>query len=256
MEKIAGGPEIADLLDLDRPLPETLALVAERKGTDIRDVMVVMLDRERHAGRDRPGPRSGRARAADHRRRCLRRDAGRARTRPSISSGGSAARRKASSRPRRSNASAVSCSAVCGRATTSERQAAMDAGYELGRVLTATTSFRATTLLLGHRGHRWRRAPRRPLPRGPRRHDRVAGDALPLGHRPADPGAARPPKLRALTGVDYRLTQASTGAEPGRLRLGQVERRERAQERVRHEHVDGGLSRLIHERLKPAAIAG
>jgi fructose-1,6-bisphosphatase II len=48
MEKIAGGPEIADLLDLDRPLPETLQLVAERKGVDIRDVMVVMLDRERH----------------------------------------------------------------------------------------------------------------------------------------------------------------------------------------------------------------
>jgi fructose-1,6-bisphosphatase II len=48
MEKIAGGPEIADVLDLDRPLPQTLALVAERKGIDIRDVMVVMLDRERH----------------------------------------------------------------------------------------------------------------------------------------------------------------------------------------------------------------
>jgi fructose-1,6-bisphosphatase II len=48
MEKIAGGPEIADLLDLDRPLPDTLQLVAERKGVDIRDVMVVMLDRERH----------------------------------------------------------------------------------------------------------------------------------------------------------------------------------------------------------------
>jgi fructose-1,6-bisphosphatase II len=48
MEKIAGGPEVADLLDLDRPLPEMLGLVAERKGIDIRDVMVVMLDRERH----------------------------------------------------------------------------------------------------------------------------------------------------------------------------------------------------------------
>ena len=48
MEKIAGGPEIADLLDLDRPLPETLALIAERKRIDIRDVVVVMLDRERH----------------------------------------------------------------------------------------------------------------------------------------------------------------------------------------------------------------
>jgi fructose-1,6-bisphosphatase II len=48
MEKIAGGPEIADLLDLDRPLGETLGLIAERKQVEIRDVMVVMLDRERH----------------------------------------------------------------------------------------------------------------------------------------------------------------------------------------------------------------
>jgi fructose-1,6-bisphosphatase II len=48
MEKIAGGPEVADLLDLNRPLPETLELVARRKGIEMRDVMVVMLDRERH----------------------------------------------------------------------------------------------------------------------------------------------------------------------------------------------------------------
>ena len=48
MEKLAGGPEIADLLDLDRPLGETVGLVAERKGIDVRDVMVVVLDRPRH----------------------------------------------------------------------------------------------------------------------------------------------------------------------------------------------------------------
>jgi fructose-1,6-bisphosphatase II len=48
MEKIAGGPDIADLLDLDRPLADTLALIAKRKNRDIRDVMVVMLDRPRH----------------------------------------------------------------------------------------------------------------------------------------------------------------------------------------------------------------
>jgi fructose-1,6-bisphosphatase II len=48
MEKVAGGPEIADLLDLDRPLRETLQLIANRKEVDIRDVMVVMLDRDRH----------------------------------------------------------------------------------------------------------------------------------------------------------------------------------------------------------------
>jgi len=49
MEKIAGGVEIADLLDLDRPLGETLGLIAQRKAIDISDVMVVMLDRPRHA---------------------------------------------------------------------------------------------------------------------------------------------------------------------------------------------------------------
>jgi fructose-1,6-bisphosphatase II len=49
MEKIAGGVEIADLLDLDRPLGETLDLIAKRKGIETADVMVVMLDRPRHA---------------------------------------------------------------------------------------------------------------------------------------------------------------------------------------------------------------
>jgi fructose-1,6-bisphosphatase II len=48
MEKMAGSPEIADLLDLDRPLAQTVELVAERKGTAVGDVMVVVLDRPRH----------------------------------------------------------------------------------------------------------------------------------------------------------------------------------------------------------------
>jgi fructose-1,6-bisphosphatase II len=48
MEKMAAGPHLVDLLDLDRPLGETIRLVAERKGTDVRDVMVVILDRPRH----------------------------------------------------------------------------------------------------------------------------------------------------------------------------------------------------------------
>ncbi|MDX6674655.1 MAG: fructose,6-bisphosphatase [Solirubrobacteraceae bacterium] len=48
MEKLAGGEEIADLLDLERPLGETVRLVAERKGTDVNDIMVVCLDRPRH----------------------------------------------------------------------------------------------------------------------------------------------------------------------------------------------------------------
>jgi len=49
MEKIAGSEEVADLLDLDRPLAETVRLVAKRKGRDVADVMVVVLDRPRHA---------------------------------------------------------------------------------------------------------------------------------------------------------------------------------------------------------------
>ena len=48
MEKLAGGEDIADLLDLDRPLGETVGLVAERRGTEVGDVMVVVLDRPRH----------------------------------------------------------------------------------------------------------------------------------------------------------------------------------------------------------------
>jgi fructose-1,6-bisphosphatase II len=48
MEKMAGSPEIADLLDLDRPLGDTMRLLAERKGGAIADVMVVVLDRPRH----------------------------------------------------------------------------------------------------------------------------------------------------------------------------------------------------------------
>jgi fructose-1,6-bisphosphatase II len=48
MEKLAGGADIADLLDLDRPMGETLGLIAERRTCDIRDIMVVTLDRPRH----------------------------------------------------------------------------------------------------------------------------------------------------------------------------------------------------------------
>jgi len=48
MEKIAGNAEVADVLDLDRPLGETIKLVAQRKGIEVGDVMVVVLDRPRH----------------------------------------------------------------------------------------------------------------------------------------------------------------------------------------------------------------
>ncbi|MDX6729939.1 MAG: fructose,6-bisphosphatase [Baekduia sp.] len=48
MEKLAGASDIADLLDLDRPLTKTIELVAERRGVEIGDIMIVSLERERH----------------------------------------------------------------------------------------------------------------------------------------------------------------------------------------------------------------
>jgi fructose-1,6-bisphosphatase II len=48
MEKLAGAEDIADLLDLERPLGDVVHAVAERRRMDVRDVMVVVLDRPRH----------------------------------------------------------------------------------------------------------------------------------------------------------------------------------------------------------------
>jgi fructose-1,6-bisphosphatase II len=48
MEKMAGRDELVDLLDLDRPLGKTVELDRRAQGTEVRDVMVVVLDRPRH----------------------------------------------------------------------------------------------------------------------------------------------------------------------------------------------------------------
>ncbi|MEA2433798.1 MAG: fructose,6-bisphosphatase [Actinomycetota bacterium] len=48
MEKIAAGPEARDVLDLDAPLSENLERLAKVKGTDVADLTVMMLERERH----------------------------------------------------------------------------------------------------------------------------------------------------------------------------------------------------------------
>jgi fructose-1,6-bisphosphatase II len=48
MEKLAGGPAIADCLSLTEPLAEVVGRVAERKRTEVGDVTVIMLDRTRH----------------------------------------------------------------------------------------------------------------------------------------------------------------------------------------------------------------
>ncbi|WP_028067028.1 class II fructose-bisphosphatase [Solirubrobacter soli] len=48
MEKMAAAEGLVDLLDFDRPLGKTVELIAERRGVEVRDVMVVVLDRPRH----------------------------------------------------------------------------------------------------------------------------------------------------------------------------------------------------------------
>jgi fructose-1,6-bisphosphatase II len=48
MLKMAAQPAYAHLLDLDRPLTETLELLAKEKGTGVNDVTVMMLKRDRH----------------------------------------------------------------------------------------------------------------------------------------------------------------------------------------------------------------
>src|SRR4051812_9136856 len=47
MLKIAAQPAFAHLLDIDRPLTETLGLIAREKGVEVRDVTVMMLKRDR-----------------------------------------------------------------------------------------------------------------------------------------------------------------------------------------------------------------
>ena len=48
MEKIVGAPRIAECLSLTDPLTEVIGAVAERKGGTVGEVTIVMLDRSRH----------------------------------------------------------------------------------------------------------------------------------------------------------------------------------------------------------------
>ena len=48
MLKMATSRDLADLLDLDRPLGQTLRLMAKQKGVPVGDIVVIMLDRPRH----------------------------------------------------------------------------------------------------------------------------------------------------------------------------------------------------------------
>ena len=49
MEKIAVGPEAAGVISMHKSIAENLSAVAEAKGESVRDLTVVILDRDRHA---------------------------------------------------------------------------------------------------------------------------------------------------------------------------------------------------------------
>ena len=194
MEKMAGSPEIADLLDLDRPLGETVRLVAERKGCPIGDVMVVVLDRPRHeqgiaairaaGARVRLIAARRRVRGAARGHRAL---AGR----PAVGH-----RRHARGRhlrgggqvPRRS-AAGTAVAARRGRAqggrwrpaTTSSGCSTRDDLVAGEDVFFSATGITDGDVLAG-----------RALPERGRRDHRIAGDALALGHDQADQGHPRP----------------------------------------------------------------
>jgi fructose-1,6-bisphosphatase II len=49
MDKIACGPEARDVIDIEAPVEDNLRRVARARGEDVDDLMVVILDRPRHA---------------------------------------------------------------------------------------------------------------------------------------------------------------------------------------------------------------
>ncbi len=48
MEKIVVGPDAADAVDLDAPIGDNLRAIAKAKHREVRDLTVIMLDRDRH----------------------------------------------------------------------------------------------------------------------------------------------------------------------------------------------------------------
>ena len=61
MEKMATSPSLAHLLDMDRPLGETVKAIAKERSCDVGDVIVIMLDRPRHEEQVKEIREAGRA---------------------------------------------------------------------------------------------------------------------------------------------------------------------------------------------------
>jgi fructose-1,6-bisphosphatase II len=135
MEKIAGADDIADCLSLEDPLGDVLGRVADRRSCDIADVIVVMLDRPRHEDAIRE------VRAAGARIRFVKDgDVSAALLAVSEDSPVDLMWGIGGTPEGVISAAAIKCTGgrLLGRLSPrddEERRAAIDAGYELGRVL-------------------------------------------------------------------------------------------------------------------------
>ena len=69
MEKVATGPEAADVIDVTAPPEENVRQVAKAKGKKVEEVSVMILDRTAPRGDHRRGPRRRCPGVPDHRRR-------------------------------------------------------------------------------------------------------------------------------------------------------------------------------------------
>ena len=205
MDKIAVGPEAADVIDIDAPVKANLEAVAKAQGEDVDDITAVILDRPRHEDIIREcreagarirliqdgdvagaitvaAPEQRHRHPLRHRRHARRRDRGlraqvhrRRDVRPALA-------------PQRRGA-----------------QAALDAGYDLDRVLTTDDLVSGDDVFFArHRHHRRRPAQGRAL-LGRRREHAVAGDALEVGHHPHHRRHPQVAEAHALLGAQVRL---------------------------------------------------
>ena len=203
MDKIAVGPEAADAIDIDAPPAENVRRVAKAKGMHPEDVSVVVLDRDRH----------------ETLIAALRECGAKVR----LITDGDVAPSIAAARPGTGvdmlmgvggtpegviSAAAIKClgGAIQGKLwprNDEERQALVDAGYDLERVLGTDDLVAGERRLRRRDGRHGRRPPaRRPL-HGDGRGDRVDRDALPLRDRApgrclAPLGQARADRRRAV----------------------------------------------------------
>ena len=193
MDKLVTGPEAADVVDIRLPVAENIKRIAKAKKETVEDVTVVMLDRPRHHAARRRGARRRRAAAVHLRRRRGRRDHGGPRRHRHRPAAGHRRHPRGDHHrlrhqvPRRGHPGPA-VAAGRRRAPAGRRRRARPRPGAVHR----RPGHRRELLLRGDRHHRRRAAQGRALPRRRRDHA-LAGDALQVGHDPAD---REPPPAR------------------------------------------------------------